>query len=357
MNTEKSSLPSPVNYRRIAEACGVGKTTVGRVLQGTGYVAEKTREKVLQAANSLGYRPDPSLGALTRRRWPLGAKPQTATLAWIHQPLIPPSNHPAPEFVGAQQRAAELGYQLDEFSLGDYPTAAALGHVIYHRGIRGVLIQAFRDGINLELDWEHFFTIFVGPENDLARVHTVQADFRSAMHQGVQACVSRGYRRIGIALMNYRASGTDVPFHAQALFEIDRLGRTLGAQPAIHHYEPSDDSVRDFATWVRRERPDVVISTNVQPYYWLTGGDYFDRRLRSWRIPEELGFLCLRDITELPDCSQISLRPVEQGRQAVDLAHQQLQHGIVGRPEIPLRLLVPPVLIPGATLRKLRIAT
>ncbi|TXI81103.1 MAG: LacI family transcriptional regulator, partial [Cupriavidus sp.] len=103
MNAENASVPSPVNYRRIAEACGVGKTTVGRVLQGTGYVAEKTREKVLQAAKKLGYRPDPALGALTRRRWPLGAKPQTATLAWIHQPLLPPSHQLAPEFVGARQ--------------------------------------------------------------------------------------------------------------------------------------------------------------------------------------------------------------------------------------------------------------
>lgn len=338
------------NYRRIAEVCGVGKTTVGRVFQGTGYVAPETREKVLAAAAHLGYRPDPSLAVLSRRRWPKGAKPQTATLAWIHQPKNDTTNRPDPEFLGALRRANELGYRLDDFHLRDYPSHAALTHVIFHRGIRGVLVQAFRDGFDLQLDWDKFFTVFVGPENDLARVHNVQADFRSALHQGVLACEDIGYRRIGLALMNFRASGTDAPFRAQALLERERLQACRGPQPELFSYEPNEATVREFAAWVRSEAPDVVVATNVQPFYWLTGGRHYDRRLRTWKIPQEIGFLCLWDSAEKAKFSQISLRPEEQGRQAVDMIHQQLQHGLVGIPAVPLRVLVPPYFVPGATL-------
>ena len=342
----------PANYRRIAEVCGVGKTTVGRVFQKSGFVSEETRRKVTEAAERLGYRPDPSLGALSRRRWPKGAKPHTATLAWLHQPAAEEGAHLSPEFLGARQRATELGYQLDDFRLGEYRSAAALSRVIYHRGIRGVLVQAFRDGILLELDWPNFFTIFVGPENDLAKVHNVQADFRSALHQGTLECLKAGYRKIGFALMNYQASGTDVPFHAQALFERERLESTLGPQPPVFHYQPGERDFRNFRTWMRDEKPEVIVSTNVQPYYWLAASPHYDRRSRIWKIPEDVGFLCLRQSQDVPGLAHMDLRLFEQGRQAVDLAHQQLQHGQVGIPSIPLRLLVPPVFVPGKTLRE-----
>lgn len=338
------------NYRSIAKESGVGKTTVGRVLQNSGYVSDDVRRRVLEAAGRLGYRPDPALGALARRRWPGGAHPKTATIAYIHHGVSTDAIKAPPEFLGVQQRAEELGYAVDTFSLKEYTSFPALNRVLHARGIQGVLVQAFRDNIHIDLEWQRFFTVFIGPENDLARVHNVQSDFRSALHQAVQACRSRGYRKIGLALMNHSASGTNIPFQAQALYERLGLERDIGPQPPILTYEPSKDFAPGFFRWYREVRPDVLVSTNIQPYYWLTSALHYDRRQKDRKIPGDVAFVCTRSSTDTPGIAHMDLREKEQGRQAVDLVHQQLQHGAIGKPEIPLRVLIPPAFVDGPSL-------
>lgn len=347
------SVPRLPTYRSIAEECGIGKTTVGRVLNNSGYVAEDVRRRVLDAAARLGYRFDPALAALSRRRWPQGAGLKTVTLAYVHNGVRTTGSPLCPEFSGLLERAQELGYSVDTFCLHDYPSSSALSRVIHARGIQGVLIQAFRDNVHLDLEWERFFTVFIGPENDQAHVHNVQADFRSALHLAIQACRRHGYRRIGLALMNHFASGTNVPLHAQALYE--RLGLEQGCpQPALFNFEPRDDSYAlRFARWLRLEKPDVVVSTNIHPYYWITSARHYDRRKKNLRIPLDVAFVCFRSYPDVPHMAHVDLRERDQGRQAVDLVHQQLQHGAIGRPEMPLRLLVPPRWVDGASLPRL----
>lgn len=344
-----SELPLP-NYRSIAKESGVGKTTVGRVLQNSGYVSDDVRRRVLEAAGRLGYRPDPALGALARRRWPGGARPTTATIAYIHHGVSTDAIKAPPEFQGVRERAQELGYAVDTFSLKEYSSFPALNRVLHARGIQGVLVQAFRDTIHIDLEWQRFFTVFIGPENDLARVHNVQADFRSALHQAVKACRDRGYRKIGLALMNHAASGTNIPFQAQALYERLGLERDSGQQPQILTYEPAEGFAPQFYRWFREERPEVVVSTNIQPYYWLTSAQHYDRRQKNRKIPGDIAFVCTRYTIDAPEVAHMDLREKEQGKQAVDLVHQQLQHGAIGKPEIPLRLLIPPDFVDGPSL-------
>ncbi len=347
--TQIVTAPSLPTYRLIAEECGVGKTTVGRVLNNSGYVSEDVRRRVLEAAARLHYRFDPALAALSRRRWPQGAGLKTVTLAYVHNGARTTSPPSSPEFSGLVQRAEELGYAVDTFSLHDYPSSSALSRVIYARGIQGVLVQAFRDNVHLDLDWDRFFTVFIGPENDLPRVHNVQVDFRSALHQGVQACRERGYRKIGLALLNHYASGTNIPLQAQSLYEQLCL-QDIGPQPRIFNYEVSTDFAVRFSRWFREERPDVVISTNIQPYYWLTAARHYDPRQKNLRIPRDVAFVSFRSHSDLPTMAHIDLREWDQGRQAVDLVHHQLQHGAIGKPSIPLRVLIPPIFVQGSSL-------
>ena len=53
-----------MTLRDVSEASGVSEMTVSRVLRGRGDVSQATREKVLQAAKSLGYVPNKIAGAL-----------------------------------------------------------------------------------------------------------------------------------------------------------------------------------------------------------------------------------------------------------------------------------------------------
>lgn len=58
----------PLTLRDVSEASGVSEMTVSRVLRNRGDVSQATRERVLEAAKSLGYVPNKIAGALASQR-------------------------------------------------------------------------------------------------------------------------------------------------------------------------------------------------------------------------------------------------------------------------------------------------
>ncbi|MEM8576608.1 MAG: LacI family DNA-binding transcriptional regulator [Pseudomonadota bacterium] len=58
----------PLTLRDVSEASGVSEMTVSRVLRGRGDVSTATREKVLEAAKTLGYVPNQIAGSLASQR-------------------------------------------------------------------------------------------------------------------------------------------------------------------------------------------------------------------------------------------------------------------------------------------------
>lgn len=71
MRVTKPVTPDPrraLTLRDVSEASGVSEMTVSRVLRNRGDVSVATREKVLQAARSLGYVPNKIAGALASQR-------------------------------------------------------------------------------------------------------------------------------------------------------------------------------------------------------------------------------------------------------------------------------------------------
>jgi LacI family sucrose operon transcriptional repressor len=52
----------------VAEKCGVTVTTVSRMLNGRGYVSEKTKKKIMQAMKELNYQPNEFARALSLKR-------------------------------------------------------------------------------------------------------------------------------------------------------------------------------------------------------------------------------------------------------------------------------------------------
>ena len=51
----------------VAKRAGVSKATVSRVLSGNGYVSQETKDRVFQAVEESGYRPN-CWPAICRRR-------------------------------------------------------------------------------------------------------------------------------------------------------------------------------------------------------------------------------------------------------------------------------------------------
>src|SRR5215467_5014323 len=91
-----------VTIRQVASIAGVSIQTVSRVLNNQPYVANQTRERVLEAIGQLKYRPDAIARSLiTRRSYTLGVIANDIDYYGPHRILV-----------GIEKQAAALGYSL-----------------------------------------------------------------------------------------------------------------------------------------------------------------------------------------------------------------------------------------------------
>ena len=67
-DSSANSPRRPLTLRDVSEASGVSEMTVSRVLRNRGDVSEATRDRVLEAARTLGYVPNKIAGALASQR-------------------------------------------------------------------------------------------------------------------------------------------------------------------------------------------------------------------------------------------------------------------------------------------------
>jgi DNA-binding LacI/PurR family transcriptional regulator len=61
-------MTRPATLKDVAEHAGVATTTVARVVNNSGYVAEETREKVMKSVTATGYRVNSIAQSLKRNR-------------------------------------------------------------------------------------------------------------------------------------------------------------------------------------------------------------------------------------------------------------------------------------------------
>jgi DNA-binding LacI/PurR family transcriptional regulator len=95
--TERQGAATIIDVARLS---GVSKSTVSNVVHGSAPVAQRTREKVLQAIEELGYRPNALARDLKRRR--------TATVGVVVGDLANPFFGELTKSI--EQRTAEAGY-------------------------------------------------------------------------------------------------------------------------------------------------------------------------------------------------------------------------------------------------------
>jgi LacI family transcriptional regulator len=168
------------------------------------------------------------------------------------------------------------------------------------------------------------------------------------MTRGIlEACTqltARGYRRVGLAVTEWVDARSDHTYSGamlkfqQALAHRHRVPLLLFPENNLAH------GAAIFCAWVKRYRPDVVISFDAYVVDWLRN------RLRL-RIPEDIG-LVIHDWTEcMKGLAGIYHRRPHVAAAAVDLVATQLMHNERGAPEVPRQILVPPCWVEGPSIR------
>ncbi len=263
-----SSNSGRVSLRDVARAVGVSHVAISLALRGDARVSEKRRSEIKLAAERLGYRPDPMLSSLAAYRRTKQRVEISSTVAWINQWPDPKALRRLHEFAaywrGAADAAGELGYRLEEFQAPRDLSHDRLQRILAARSVRGILLPPHPHGLTLpDFDWSQFSVVRLGLSVPHPRAHVVTSDQLNCAKMAFERIRERGYDRIGFVSSRRFDRDTGGNFRAGFLSAQDAslpLRRHL--PPLFLAEESSPADARLLRAWLKRARPDAVISTH-----------------------------------------------------------------------------------------------
>lgn len=325
------SAPRRVGIREIARVLDVSLMTVSLALRNSPKVSEATRRKVRQTADKLGYRPDPELARLMTRlhgTTQSSDRPHMAILDISTTRLqAGVSNYCESVRQGAITRIESLGYLATCFHLLDYEgDLQRLLKVLHYRGIRGVLLLPPLNPVELPLglDWSPFSVIAATYAITPLQFHRVVPHQFIDMCQLIRTLEQRGHQRIGAVFGESFERRIHYHFTAAlALHKHDsRIYRVRDGHPI---------NAEDFVVWVRKHRPDVLITGNAEELLAClppAKGDFTPPQVVSFRS------------TTLPEVAYWDERPEEIGAVAAVLLSGMIQHNETDIPASPRTTMI-----------------
>ena len=310
----------------IARKLGISKMTVSRALRGGKHVEVELRERIVQTAEEMGYRPDPEIAKLMThmRSARRVTEPLTLAFVWAERcsQEIERSSWSQQLVLGARQQAAKLGFQLEEFHLAARGmTGRRLSDILEARGIPGFILSPLvsRSRGHVSMAWEKFCSVVIGLGYARPQLHRVHHHHYLGMMTALRMLKKQKYKRIG--------------FYCGSTIN-ERMFRAWSASFLAHHplAQPGEllalrkvPSRNDFLQWLRKAKPDVVIDGGHVVKDWLAP-------LPCARRPDYVSLGWRADMAEVPGVDQ---QADVLGAAAVDLLVTQYQQNERGIPEAP----------------------
>ena len=316
-----------ISIRDIAAKARVSHTTVSLALRNDPRILPATRKKIARIASTLGYRRNAVLGDLMAYLRTLKTHPTHSTLGFVtawptREGWRQAANHRR-FYSGAQLRADELGYALDEFWLREKAmTASRMTAILRTRGIKGLIAHSLPESNGrLDLHWQHFACVTKGLTVASPSVHRVVSSHYDDMQLVISKLKQKKYEKLGLVL----GQAHDL-----------RVGRAWLASYCLHENEvapgsrvpallyPEPDPTL-FARWFRAHRPEAIICADLHVPQWLS-----DLGLKTLR---DVGLVHLDWSPEYAPMAGIDSDPEALGVAAVDLLVGQLHAHEYGIPQ------------------------
>jgi LacI family transcriptional regulator len=341
-----------ISLRDVAREVGVSHVTVSLALRGDPRVSERRRREVEAAAKRLGYRPDPMLASLSAYRH--AKRPVTihSVIAWLNQWPDPKALRRLQEFAaywrGAKEAAETLGYRLEEFVVEAAMSGERLQRILSTRSVRGVLLPPHPGGFNLpDFDWSTFSVVRLGVSVKDPRAHVITSDQMNCATLAFTKIRDHGYRRIGFVTSRVHDRNTGGNFRAGYLAVQDAL------LPVSEHLEPLILEERNAALderalrpWLRRYRPDAIITTDPRVHGMLTD--------LGIEVPRDLAAAALSVLDGNFDAG-VDQNSYETGQVAMRTLAGLIQQNERGVPQYCRRILVEGRWVPGSSMPKLSV--
>lgn len=332
-----------VSLSDIARRLDTTAATISRALRNDPRISESMCRRARRVADELGYRPDPEAQRLMTRLRASREVRFVATLGLINdaEPGADFYRDPytAQVVAGAEERAHELGYVLDEIRVRAPGIGAArLGGIFRSRSIRGVLVPPQAElRKDIPLPFGELSIVAATAARLELPLHRVSPDHFANLTLLVEKLLELGHRRIGLLTtedmeMRQRRAPTAV-FHWFA--------REQGSIAAI----PPIDAVRQPArigAWFKKHRPTAVLA----PDAWA-----LDLLAPFARVPEDVSLMLYGN--RRPGIAGLDELPEAVGAAAIDLLTAGLLRGEAGLSAHPKRMLIAGRYMPGNTARSL----
>ncbi|WP_309380852.1 LacI family DNA-binding transcriptional regulator [Cerasicoccus frondis] len=339
-------MPRRPTQKDVAAKAGLSRPTVSLALNGSPAVSPETRAYVREVAESMGYRPDPLLSALSKYRNHEEAQHYQGTLAWIsysskERPwhLITTYNL---YYQGAFARAQALGFNIEKIDLlQENLSAKRLDSILKARGIRGIFIcPPTKQGEVFDIPYEDYCLVTFGYTIRTPIMHRVSPSHIRATRAIFNSLVERGYRRIGFA--GSKEVNLKTLEHCQSAYLCGCRSHGLEFLPELL---TDEDFPTKFSAWKKQHKPDAVIITSpMWPVVQQLGLD----------IPGELGIASPMAPLRHPELSGVVEKSEQIGAAAVDTLIQLIQHDERGIPADPKNILLEGQWNEGSTLRPVR---
>lgn len=317
-----------ISLREVAREAGVSTSTASQALRGSGRIAERTREKVRSAARRLGYQPNPLLASLAAKKF-RGLPPSSnGTILIVTNDPRSWSFRLAHRIEECQTHCESLGYQFqrqEADGIGDLKEAAAQWK---KDGVRGILITNSPTCHHLLREsWDDFAVVLLGGYFLEAHFHTVKSDVAHGLISLWDEGRSRGYRRIGMAMMTHNEPiMDDFVRGAVARYLMQQTDSPL----PVHEGRLADRDA--FLAWFEQYRPELVIGFPAVFPYWLNQAGY--------RVPADVA--CLHFGAFPGDAPAGWVEDDEKAyREAIEMLDRTIRSHQFGRPDCPAIVHIP----------------
>lgn len=268
----------------VAREAGVSVGMASRVLGSYGYFSDDTKEKVTEAAQALGYRPNIIARSLR--------KGTTKALGVLVSNIA--SFHWTTFVQGVEEAASRHGYQVILGNTDDDPDMERLYlSALYERNVDGIVVSPVPENlVHLDTLAQGGFPMLlvdtVAPELD---VPTIAIDDHAAAYRATDYLLGLGHRRIGIVTGSQQlASGVDrLNGYRDALLDhgLEALDELIA--PGEYRFEQAYQATRQLLSLATR--PTALLVCNER----MTGAALQCLKDLRVAIPDDLSLIGFDD--------------------------------------------------------------
>jgi len=251
-------MKSRVTQMDVAREAGVSHATVSLALREHASIPQKTRERIKEIAERLGYAPDPMLAGLAAYRMSQRPAAYRSNIAWVYNFPSAVGGDFGEYYKSASKRAKELGFNLEVIHMADIDyNPKRLEQILDAKGITGLLLPPCPlFGGELRIDFSRFSAVRFGYSYRYPMLHTVvNAQFHTA-YTAFQKVMEAGYQRIGFMSSKDLDQRTAWGFLGGITTGQKLLAKANRIEP---YYLDDAQGYGGIGDWIRRERIDAVI--------------------------------------------------------------------------------------------------